>query len=78
MPYSSSTCIYFGEETRASLVDLQIYIGSVPTEHQDRFHDMLKASFQRIVKDGIDMKRMAMIISRDERQVRGTRFQGSS
>jgi Zn-dependent M16 (insulinase) family peptidase len=51
-------------------VDLPIYIGSVHTEHLNQFPDMLKASLQRIVQEGIDMERMTMFISRDERQVR--------
>jgi uncharacterized membrane protein len=59
MLYFTSACICFGEETRASVVDLQIYIGSIPTEHQEWFHDMLTASFQRIAKDGVNMKRVA-------------------
>jgi hypothetical protein len=65
-----STYFYFGEDTRASLVDLPVYVGSVPIEILHQFPDMLKASFQRIAKEGIDMKRMAMVIRRDERQVR--------
>ncbi|RDB28821.1 hypothetical protein Hypma_015435 [Hypsizygus marmoreus] len=62
--------IYFGEETRATHVDLPIYIGSVPTEHLNNFDDKLRSSFRRIVKDGIDMERMAMVLNRDERQLR--------
>jgi hypothetical protein len=67
---SSSTYIYFGEDARNSLVDLPIYIGSIPTAYLNQVPERLKESFQRIIKDGIDMKRMAMVISRDERQVR--------
>jgi len=65
-----SSYIYFGEETRAALVDLPVYIGSVPTEHLDNFHEKLKTSMKRLVEQGIDMERMSMIIRRDERQVR--------
>ena len=64
-----SSYIYFSEESRATLCDLPIYVGSVPTEHLDTFDTKLKASFQRIAKEGIDMERMAMVINRDERQV---------
>ncbi|KAE9411017.1 hypothetical protein BT96DRAFT_952834 [Gymnopus androsaceus JB14] len=64
------TYIYFSEETRATRVSLPIYIGSVPTEHLDTFDQKLKASLQRIVKEGIDMDRMAMVINREERQLR--------
>lgn len=48
---------------------MPIYIGSVPTEHLDTFDTKLKASFERIVEEGIDVERMSMVISRDERQV---------
>ncbi|KAA1467937.1 hypothetical protein DENSPDRAFT_833113 [Dentipellis sp. KUC8613] len=64
------TYIYFGEDTRATLSDLLIYIGSVPTEHLDSFDLKLKESFRRIVKEGIDMERISMVINRDERQFR--------
>jgi hypothetical protein len=64
-----SSYIYFSEESRATLCDLPIYVGSVPTEHLDAFDIKLKASFQRITNEGIDMERMGMVINRDERQV---------
>ncbi|THH28068.1 hypothetical protein EUX98_g6115 [Antrodiella citrinella] len=64
------TYIYFGEDVAATRIDLPIYIGSVPTEHLDTFHEKLQACFKRIVEEGIDMKRMAMVIDRDERQLR--------
>ncbi|KAG5342382.1 hypothetical protein C0989_002217 [Termitomyces sp. Mn162] len=60
------------------------YIGSVPTEHLDKFDVKLRNSFQRIVKEGIDMERMAMVLNREERQLRsklesskGDTFSGS-
>lgn len=49
--------------------DLTVYVGSVPTEHLDTFDTKLKASFERLVKEGLDMDRMKMVISREERQV---------
>jgi subtilase family serine protease len=52
------------------MVDLPIYIGSVPVEHLDGFDERLTASFRRIAEDGIDMTRIEMVINRDERQVR--------
>jgi hypothetical protein len=64
-----SSYIYFGEETRANYVDLPIYVGSIPTEHLGGFNEKLKASFERIITEGIDMDRMAMVLNRDERQV---------
>jgi len=64
------TYIYFGEDARATCVDLPIYVGSIPTEHLDSFDEKLKASLERVVSEGIDMQRMAMVINRDERQLR--------
>jgi len=76
--------IYLSEDTRATLVDLPIYVGSVPTEHLDNFDEKLAASFGRIAKEGIDMARMSMVLNRDERQLRsklesskGDTFSGS-
>ncbi|KAH9950492.1 Metalloenzyme, LuxS/M16 peptidase-like protein [Amylocystis lapponica] len=64
------TYIYFSEDTRATYVDLPVYVGSVPTELLDTFDEMLKASLKRIADQGIDMERMSMVINRDERQLR--------
>jgi hypothetical protein len=64
-----STYIYIGEDNRATLSDLLIYVGSVPTEHLDTFDAKLHESFRRIIKDGVDLNRMKMVIDRDERQV---------
>jgi hypothetical protein len=64
-----SSYIYFHEDTRATRVDMPIYIGSVPTEHLDTFDVKLKESFKRIVAEGIDMERMKMVIDREIRQV---------
>ncbi|KAH8835156.1 Metalloenzyme, LuxS/M16 peptidase-like protein [Flagelloscypha sp. PMI_526] len=64
------TYIYFSEDTRATMVNLPIYVGSIPTEHIDTFPARLKASLERIASDGLDMTRMAMVISREERQLR--------
>lgn len=51
------------------MVDLPIYIGSVPAEYLDTFDARLSTSFRRIVTEGIDIARMSMVINRDERQV---------
>ena len=51
------------------MVDLPVYIGSVPSEYLDTFDARLSASFRHIVTEGIDMARMSMVINRDERQV---------
>lgn len=66
---SLSSYIYFSEDTRVTMVDLPIYIGSVPIDELDNFDEKLVASFKRIASDGIDMTRMSMVINRDERQV---------
>ncbi|KAF8507185.1 Metalloenzyme, LuxS/M16 peptidase-like protein [Russula emetica] len=64
------TYIYIGVELRATLSDLMIYVGSVPTEHLDTFDAKLHESLRRIVKEGVDLNRMRMVIDRDERQFR--------
>lgn len=64
-----SSYIYFGEDTRATYVNLPIYIGSVPTENLFTFDEKLKKSLQKVVNEGIDMERINMVINRDERQV---------
>ena len=64
-----STYIYIGVDIRATLSDLTIYVGSVPTEHLDTFDTRLHESLRRIVKEGVDLNRMKMVIDRDERQV---------
>jgi hypothetical protein len=64
-----SSYIYFAEDTRATRVNLPIYVGSVPTDSLDTFNEKLTASLKRIIETGIDMQRMAMVINRDERQV---------
>ena len=69
-----STFIYFGEDIRATLTDLYVYIGSVPTEHLDSLDLKLKESLRRIVKEGIDLERMTRVINREERQVRLERY----
>ena len=65
-----STYIYFYEDERAARDDLAIYVGSVPVEHLASFPDRLRASLARIAEEGLDMERMAMVINRDERQLR--------
>ncbi|KIK71096.1 hypothetical protein GYMLUDRAFT_147646 [Collybiopsis luxurians FD-317 M1] len=64
------TYIYFAEEVRASRVSLPIYVGSVPTAELETFDKKLKASLRKIAAEGIDMERMAMVINREERQLR--------
>ena len=64
-----SSYIYFGEDKRVTAVNLPIYIGSVPTGELLSFNEKLQISLRRIVKEGIDMRRMAMVINREERQV---------
>lgn len=64
------TYIYFAEESRATLCDMTVYVGSVPTEHLDTFDAKLHESFRRISKEGVDLGRMSMIVDRAERQLR--------
>lgn len=42
----------------------------MPTSELETFDSKLKASLEKIVSDGFDMDRMAMVINRDERQLR--------
>ena len=65
-------------ETRATAVDLYIIIGSVPTGELQSFNEKLQMSLHRIVEEGIDMDRMAMLINRGERQVSGHWFRENS
>ena len=51
------------------MVNLPIYVESVPTGELLSFNEKLQMSLRRIVKEGIDMHRMAMVINREERQV---------
>ena len=70
MTFLFSTYIYFYEDERATRDDLAIYVGSVPVEHLSSFPDQLRASLARIAEEGLDMGRMAMVLNRDERQLR--------
>jgi Zn-dependent M16 (insulinase) family peptidase len=65
-----STYIYFEERDLATQGALYVYIGSVPVEHLDSFDQKLQDSFKRIASNGIDMKRMTMVLDRDQRQLR--------
>lgn len=65
-----STYIYFYEDERPTRGDLAIYVGSVPVGHLPNFPDKLRASLARIAEEGLDMERMAMVLNRDERQLR--------
>lgn len=65
-----STYVYFEERDYATRNALYIYAGSVPTEQLDAFDEKLQTSLRRIAGEGFDMERMAMVIDRDERQLR--------
>lgn len=66
----SSTYIYFEEREYATRGSLHVYVGSVPTEHLDTFDHRLQESFKRVASSGIDMKRLSMVLDRDQRQLR--------
>ena len=70
MTYLYSTYIYFYEDERATKGDLAIYVGSVPVGHLTSLPDKIRASLARIAEEGLDMGRMAMVLNRDERQLR--------
>lgn len=67
--YERSSYIYFGQDDRATKVDLPIYVGSIPIEHIYSFDQKLNTSLTRIAEEGVDMKRMTQVIDRDLRQV---------
>ncbi|KAI0815109.1 Metalloenzyme, LuxS/M16 peptidase-like protein [Irpex lacteus] len=64
------TYIYFEERDFATYGSLYVYVGSIPAEHLDTFDQKLQDSFKRVATSGIDMKRMSMVIDRDQRQFR--------
>ncbi|GJE87608.1 Zn-dependent peptidase M16-like protein [Phanerochaete sordida] len=64
------TYVYFEERDYATRNGLYVYAGSVPAEHLETFDEKLQNSLKRIAQEGFDMKRMAMVIDRDERQLR--------
>jgi len=70
MTHLFSTYIYFYEDERATRDDLAIYVGSVPVGHLADFPEKIRASLSRIAEEGLDMERMAMVLNRDERQLR--------
>ena len=47
-----------------------VYLGSVPTEHLDTLDLKLRKSLEKIVADGLDMERMAIVLKRDRLKVR--------
>lgn len=70
MMHLPSTYIYFYEDERATRGDLAIYVGSVPVGHLVSFPERLRTSLARIAEEGLDMERMAMVLNRNERQLR--------
>ncbi|KAF8307697.1 hypothetical protein DL93DRAFT_2064630 [Clavulina sp. PMI_390] len=64
------TWIGFYENTRASFIELAVYFGSVPTEQIDGLSAKFKESLQRIIKEGVDMERMALVLKKDRLKVR--------
>ncbi|KAG8964011.1 hypothetical protein FRC03_002295 [Tulasnella sp. 419] len=65
IPSPLCTYIYFAETTRASFISLDVYFGSVPTEHLSTLDEKFRKSLQNIAKDGIDMERMRVILKRE-------------
>ncbi|KAI0348495.1 hypothetical protein BDW22DRAFT_1404375 [Trametopsis cervina] len=64
------TYIYFEEREVANRGSLYIHAGSIPSEHLETFDNKLQDSLKRIASSGIDMKRMTMVLDRDQRQLR--------
>ncbi|KAH8804264.1 Metalloenzyme, LuxS/M16 peptidase-like protein [Flagelloscypha sp. PMI_526] len=61
------TSIGFGQEDRGTMTNLSIYVSSIPIGVIDRFPAKLKSTLERIAQEGLDMKRMEIIISRELR-----------
>lgn len=67
--HGCSTYIAFYESGRSTFSELAVYFGSVPTEHLDTLDEKFKVSLEKVVADGLDMERMATVISRDRLKV---------
>jgi hypothetical protein len=70
IPCDSSTYIYFDVQSRATICDLAVYAGGVPTDHLETLHDQIRGALKKIVEAGIEMDRMTMVLKRERRKVR--------
>lgn len=58
--------------TRVTSNELCISLSDVPAEHLETIDEKVKAALLRIASEGLDMKRMEMVLRRERRQVRSS------
>lgn len=66
IPFPYCTSISVGGETRATFSEMHISMTDVPLKHLYNVESRLRSAVKRIIKQGIDMKRLHAIIDRDE------------
>ena len=49
--------------------EISIDIDNVPSEHLETFDQKLSAFFEHVAAEGMDMKRMSMVLCSNERRV---------
>lgn len=57
--------IGFYEQGRAWGLELSCYFGSVPTTKVDEIEGLLRDKLKEVVKEGVDMERMAVVIKKE-------------
>lgn len=65
-PYCTSLDIYTAHRVKTN--ELTVYLADVPAEHLETIDGLVKKALKRIGEEGIDMERMAMVLSREKRQ----------
>ncbi|KZO96339.1 hypothetical protein CALVIDRAFT_481506 [Calocera viscosa TUFC12733] len=63
------TSIYVSDSMRATTTTLDVYLSSVPTELLETVQGRLTHELKKIVEEGLDMERMAMILRKDKRRL---------
>lgn len=66
IPSPLCTYIYVIDNVRAGYSAIEVYLGGVPTEELDGMHTKLIDALTKVAKEGVDMDRMATIITRDK------------
>jgi Zn-dependent M16 (insulinase) family peptidase len=65
-----STSISFGSQGRAKFVELHVSASDVPIKYLDSLEVKIRKTLKKILKRGIDMKRLHSIIDQSELSVR--------
>ncbi|PWY97140.1 hypothetical protein BCV70DRAFT_219707 [Testicularia cyperi] len=63
------TDVYLGSSDKAGASLISAYFSSVPSDQLDKLDGQLTELLSKIIVDGIDMERMAMVIKRDKLKV---------